>query len=527
MQMSDKVPLGKCRPANRIVRGLTLSLGLATAAFSATIGAVQAAVNISSGPTKNMSCTAGVCTPTAKDATLNADHLAHLLKASDMTVLTGNGAVTIVVTSALTWANASRLTLDADYNVSIKAPVTVAGPGALTIVTNDGGSGGDLLFFPGGKIDFWDLGSSLVINGVGYTLVGDIADLADDITTDPAGAFALAGDYNASADGTYSAPPIQSAFQGRFEGLGHAISNLTIATKQGRYVGLFAVINPSGIVRDIALAQAAVTSQRDGRAVGALVGVNAGTVSGASSDGSVSALVFATSVGGLIGGNDGLIANSSSNATVTGYVAGGLVGWSSGTILRCHASGAVSDGIDGPAGPLSKLRHAGGLAGVAARIIESYATGSVTVSDTTYRETFAGGLVGEEYSSIENSYALGAVRGGAGGRIGGLIGRNDSGTIATSYSTGLVSGSGSDDIAGGLVGSNERSGAFSDDYWDIDTSGLDIACGHFPDRCLDASGLTDAQLKSGLPAGFDPAIWGQDPSINNGYPYLLANPPAN
>src|ERR1041385_4628979 len=136
MHMSDKVPLGKCRPANRIVRGLTLSLGLATAAFSAMIGAVQAAVNISSGPTKNMSCSGGVCTPTAKDATLNADHLAHLLKASDMTVLTGSGAVTIVVTSALTWANASRLTLDANYNVSIKAPVTVAGPGALTIVTD-------------------------------------------------------------------------------------------------------------------------------------------------------------------------------------------------------------------------------------------------------------------------------------------------------------------------------------------------------------------------------------------------------
>ncbi len=39
------------------------------------------------------------------------------------------------------------------------------------------------------------------------------------------------------------------------------------------------------------------------------------------------------------------------------------------------------------------------------------------------------------------------------------------------------------------------------------------------------TGLTDQQLKSGLPAGFDPKIWGSDPNINNGYPYLLANPP--
>ena len=39
------------------------------------------------------------------------------------------------------------------------------------------------------------------------------------------------------------------------------------------------------------------------------------------------------------------------------------------------------------------------------------------------------------------------------------------------------------------------------------------------------TGLTDAALKSALPAGFDPAIWGQSATINNGYPYLLDNPP--
>jgi len=28
----------------------------------------------------------------------------------------------------------------------------------------------------------------------------------------------------------------------------------------------------------------------------------------------------------------------------------------------------------------------------------------------------------------------------------------------------------------------------------------------------------DVQLKSGLPDGFDPNIWGQDPNIDHGYP---------
>jgi hypothetical protein len=32
-------------------------------------------------------------------------------------------------------------------------------------------------------------------------------------------------------------------------------------------------------------------------------------------------------------------------------------------------------------------------------------------------------------------------------------------------------------------------------------------------------------MKSGLPDGFDPAIWASDPNINGGYPYLIANPP--
>src|ERR1041385_559934 len=101
----------------------------------------QAAVNISDKPTKNMSCSAGVCSPTAKKAVLNVGDLANLLQATDVKVTTGKHAIAIEISSALSWASANRLTLDANCNVTVKAPVTVAGPGALTIVTNDGGSG--------------------------------------------------------------------------------------------------------------------------------------------------------------------------------------------------------------------------------------------------------------------------------------------------------------------------------------------------------------------------------------------------
>jgi hypothetical protein len=40
------------------------------------------------------------------------------------------------------------------------------------------------------------------------------------------------------------------------------------------------------------------------------------------------------------------------------------------------------------------------------------------------------------------------------------------------------------------------------------------------------TGLTTAQFQAGLPTGFDPTTWGEDPSINGGLPYLLALPPS-
>ncbi len=62
---------------------------------------------------------------------------------------------------------------------------------------------------------------------------------------------------------------------------------------------------------------------------------------------------------------------------------------------------------------------------------------------------------------------------------------------------------------------------------DLDTSGVSNpgqGAGQ-PANDPGITGLSDAALKSGLPSGFDPSVWGQSPGINNGYPYLLANPP--
>ena len=39
------------------------------------------------------------------------------------------------------------------------------------------------------------------------------------------------------------------------------------------------------------------------------------------------------------------------------------------------------------------------------------------------------------------------------------------------------------------------------------------------------TGVTTKQLQKKLPAGFDKKIWAENPTINNGFPYLIANPP--
>jgi hypothetical protein len=116
-------------------------------AFIPVMGtAAQAAVTISSDPTKNKKCARGVCSPTARDAVLNAVDLANILASSDVKIKTGNAAFDVAVVSSFSWTSGSHLTLDVRLNMAFVAPVDVAGIGSLAILTNDGGTGGDLAF---------------------------------------------------------------------------------------------------------------------------------------------------------------------------------------------------------------------------------------------------------------------------------------------------------------------------------------------------------------------------------------------
>jgi hypothetical protein len=222
------------------------------------------------------------------------------------------------------------------------------------------------------------------------------------------------------------------------------------------------------------------------------------------------------------------------------------VGWATGSIRHSHATGNVS-------GPFSlNVTYEGGLVGnAAANISDSYATGNVQGGK------MIGGLVGLQSASISASFANGRVRGNpeftfyAGGLAGWLQADgvpSVTPSISNSYATGTVSGAG---WAGGVFGQSPLTGTlfqvvssyatgkstgehgaggfagvgccFSEDYWDISTSGMTNGVGAGIGSGI--TGLTSTQLRAGLPAGFDPDIWAEDRKINHGLPYLIANPP--
>ena len=107
----------------------------------------QADVVISSAATQNMSCSAGVCSPTATDAVLNVTDLENMLW-EDVTVTTaGSGDVqanNIIISARLAGAWATVLSLDAYESIVVQSKIGLENTGGLSFTTNDGGSGGAL-----------------------------------------------------------------------------------------------------------------------------------------------------------------------------------------------------------------------------------------------------------------------------------------------------------------------------------------------------------------------------------------------
>jgi hypothetical protein len=294
--------------------------------------------------------------------------------------------------------------------------------------------------------------------------------------------------------------------EGTIEGLGNAISNLSIDARLKRgvkhpFAAFVGSVGSTGVVENLRLNQI----KYKGAAGSGLTLQNFGSLFDDHVSGSIDSR--GDPAGGLVGGNSGIISSSSTNVRIRvgccksgGGIAGGLVVSNAGTIVRSHADGDVVAPVAGA-----------GLANINSGVIsESYATGNIN---------WGGGLVAQAEGSIENSYATGAVGGdNSGGLIQSIVGTTT--TISYSYATGSVSSQGE---SGGFV-CGSIYGDFVDDYWDTTTSGTDYGVCN-DNNTAGVTGLTSNQMIAALPSGFNPKIWAEHHNINGGLPYLINNPP--
>ena len=196
-----------------------------------------------------------------------------------------------------------------------------------------------------------------------------------------------------------------NSYTGTFDGGGHTITGLTVTTND-EYAGLFGYLsnfnNAAGTVKNVVMDGIQITCNHRSGYAGGVVGYSWGTIENCSVSGSVSGTVY---VGGVVGVQiGGSITGCSSSATVKGMVdVGGVAGQtnSSATLTACYATGNVIIEMD------PKKNIAGGsLVGMNAgsSLLACYATGNVTSTGSSTGQVHIGGFLGNNYTTVTAGY---------------------------------------------------------------------------------------------------------------------------
>ena len=193
-----------------------------------------------------------------------------------------------------------------------------------------------------------------------------------------------------------------NSYKGTFDGGGHTITGLTVTTND-KYAGLFGYLNRAGTVKNVVMKDVQITNNRSWSAfAGGVAGYSWGTIENCSVSGSVSGTVY---VGGVVGAQiDGSITGCSSSATVKGTTdVGGVAGQtnSGATMTACYATGNVIIEID----PVRNIAG-GGLVGMNGGngLLACYATGNVTSTGSSTGNVHIFGLLGDNYTTVTACY---------------------------------------------------------------------------------------------------------------------------
>ena len=192
-----------------------------------------------------------------------------------------------------------------------------------------------------------------------------------------------------------------NSYKGTFDGGGHTITGLTVTTND-QFVGLFGYLNRAGTVKNVVMEGIQITSNHGSSQAGGVAGFSRGTIENCSVSGSVSGTVY---VGGVVGAQwEGSITGCSSSATVKGTVnVGGVVGQTNGgaTLTACYATGDVTLEID----PKKNI-SGGSLVGFngGSSLLTCYATGNVTSTGSSTGKVHIGGFLGDNYTTVTACY---------------------------------------------------------------------------------------------------------------------------
>ena len=249
-----------------------------------------------------------------------------------------------------------------------------------------------------------DLGYTIESNG-NYTVYNadglmNIAELVNGGKTD----INITLDKNIDLTGKDWTPigtDYDNSYTGTFDGGGHTITGLTVTTND-EYAGLFGWLGKAGTVKNVVMEGVQITKNHSSGFAGGVVGFSLGTIENCSVSGSVSGTVY---VGGVVGAQvGGSITGCSSSATVKGMVdVGGVAGQtnSSATLTACYATGNVTIEID----PQKNI-SGGGLVGFneGNGLLACYATGNVTSTGSSTGNVHIGGFLGDNYTDVTACY---------------------------------------------------------------------------------------------------------------------------
>ena len=195
-----------------------------------------------------------------------------------------------------------------------------------------------------------------------------------------------------------------NAYTGTFDGGGHTITGLTVTTND-EYAGLFGYLGnfgKFGTVKNVVMEGVQITSNHRLGYAGGVAGYSRGTIENCSVSGSVSGTV---SVGGVVGiQRDGSITGCSSSATVKGTLnVGGVAGQTifGATLTACYTTGNVIIEID-----RTQNISGGGLVGFndGISLLSCYATGNVTSTGSSTGYVHIGGFLGDNYITVTACY---------------------------------------------------------------------------------------------------------------------------